>query len=208
MRAIALTSLLTHPPTPARMPARLHPPACTRGDHDLAHAETEVLASLPFQVLLFFNLYYSAAYGVALIYLAYIKCTTWAVHDLPRILLFFFIFLWCCGEIMRLYFGYYGNLQEKVPHLAAFVLLTFFPAIPSMIYFASVQPLLRPFDQISSIFMLAGLVSLAGALHVCFPPFLPPSLPLSRTPLLLPFRPSVLPSFLPTPAPCLVLLLD
>ena len=127
-------------------------------------AETEILASLPFQVLLFFNFNYSAAYGVALIYLTYIKCTTWAVHDLPRVMHFFFLSLWCCGEVMRLYFGYYGNLQEKVPHLAAFVLLTVFPAIPSTVYFASLQPLLRPFDQISSIFMLAGLVSFAGSL--------------------------------------------
>ena len=136
------------------------------------YAETEVLASLPFQVLLFFNLYYSVAYGVALIYLGYIKCTTWAVHDLPRILLIFFILLWCCGEVMRLYFGYYGNLQEKVPHLSAFVLLTFFPAIPSVIYFATLQPLLRPFDQISSIFMLSGLVSLYDNILSVLPHFL------------------------------------
>ena len=42
--------------------------------------------------------------------------------------------IWSLFEIFRLYFGYVGNADEKVPQLSAFVLSTIFPQIPLLLY--------------------------------------------------------------------------
>ena len=42
---------------------------------------------------------------------------------------------WALFELLRLYCGFAGNLQEKVPVLVAFVLLTVFPVLPLVGYF-------------------------------------------------------------------------
>lgn len=43
--------------------------------------------------------------------------------------------IWSIAEAPRLLFGYTGNLKEKVPQMASFVLLTFFPSLPALCYF-------------------------------------------------------------------------
>lgn len=66
--------------------------------------------------------------------------------------------VWCVFEVVRLYYGISGNMTEKVPELATFILLTIFPQMPFMIYFAYVQPVLFPVDPILGTFMLIALV--------------------------------------------------
>ncbi len=66
--------------------------------------------------------------------------------------------VWTAFEVVRLYYGISGNMMEKVPELATYVLLTIFPQMPFMIYFAYVQPVLFPVDPILGSFMLIYLV--------------------------------------------------
>ena len=66
--------------------------------------------------------------------------------------------VWFVFEVVRLYYGILGNMTEKVPELATYVLLTIFPQMPFMIYFAYVQPVLFPVDPILGTFMLIALV--------------------------------------------------
>ena len=43
-------------------------------------------------------------------------------------------------EPTRIYFGFAGNLREKVPELSGCFLLSCFPILPSTIFFVSLQP--------------------------------------------------------------------
>jgi len=43
-------------------------------------------------------------------------------------------------EVVRIYFGFTGNLNEKLPHIAGFCLVSVFPQIPLHIYFSAFQP--------------------------------------------------------------------
>ena len=62
---------------------------------------------------------------------------------------------WIATEIIRLYSGYSGNIQEKVPRLVIFFLLSIFPALPMLlVYFFALQPFVRPVIIGSNIVML------------------------------------------------------
>ena len=65
--------------------------------------------------------------------------------------------VWSVFEAVRLYYGISGNMMEKVPELATYVLITIFPQMPFMIYFAYVQPVLFPVDPVLGTFMLVAL---------------------------------------------------
>ncbi len=47
-------------------------------------------------------------------------------------------------EVPRLYLGRYGNCTENVPKLAAFLLLTTFPQLPSILYLGFFQEFVFP----------------------------------------------------------------
>lgn len=54
--------------------------------------------------------------------------------------------IWSIAEAPRLLFGYTGNLKEKVPQMASFVLLTFFPSLPALCYFLFAEVNKLPLD--------------------------------------------------------------
>ena len=54
--------------------------------------------------------------------------------------------IWSIAEAPRLLFGYSGNLKEKVPQMASFVLLTFFPSLPALCYFLFAEVNKLPLD--------------------------------------------------------------
>ena len=66
--------------------------------------------------------------------------------------------IWAVVEIIRLYVGYKGNLQERVPNLSAFLGLTFFPQLLLCLYMLIVQYPMLPFDRIANSIMLAFLI--------------------------------------------------
>jgi len=90
--------------------------------------ENLVLSSLPLQVVIFFNaIFYPfwLASTMLMLVLKYNYLTTeLQVVVLAAVVIFSFI------EIIRLYLGYVGNITEKIPELAGFLLLTILPQAP------------------------------------------------------------------------------
>jgi transmembrane protein 17 len=60
-------------------------------------------------------------------------------------------------EVIRLYFGHTGNLNEKVPSLAGFFLLSVFPQFPLMLYFVYLQFDVTALDRALTIVQLTFL---------------------------------------------------
>eukprot|EP01036_Dinobryon_divergens_P023605 gene23605-31968_t len=66
--------------------------------------------------------------------------------------------IWTAIEPFRLYYGFSGNLRERVPDLAAYLLISVFPQLPLVIYLAFFQPVLFPIDPIMGSLMFIFLV--------------------------------------------------
>ncbi len=47
--------------------------------------------------------------------------------------------LWSCTELARVALGYIGNIKERVPMISAFLLLTMFPQVVAVFFFAILQ---------------------------------------------------------------------
>jgi hypothetical protein len=81
-----------------------------------------VAASLSLQQLLYYNAFYSLAYGAAHIVLCVWKVAILHVptEDVERLIVLpVFVPLWSVIEALRLRLGYVGNLSEKVRARAA-----------------------------------------------------------------------------------------
>lgn len=116
------------------------------------------LSSLPLQMLLSFNTYYSAVYFF--IYAAVLSfkhqhhLLTWTYSytysDEARLLYVSPIIytVWCLAELGRLHVGYRGNLQESTAHTTGLFFLTLFPQFPIIVYFLCLQQPIFPIDVI------------------------------------------------------------
>ncbi|XP_074777478.1 transmembrane protein 17B-like isoform X2 [Athene noctua] len=87
------------------------------------HPAHEVLASLPLQMMLYFNVYYFPVW-----------CLAEGMLLLLKFLLVAAFLILSVAEGSRLYLGYVGNLQEKVPELAGFLLLSFLIQLPLLLF--------------------------------------------------------------------------
>ncbi|CAE7365445.1 tmem17a, partial [Symbiodinium sp. KB8] len=58
--------------------------------------------------------------------------------------------IWVLVEAIRLWLGFSGNLRERVPELAAFVLLTVFPQIPIMLLLGFIAVDRVPADAVTA----------------------------------------------------------
>ncbi|KAM6318004.1 transmembrane protein 17B-like [Podargus strigoides] len=101
----------------------------------------EVLASLPLQMMLYFNVYYFPVWCLAEGMMLQLK-----YHLLPQhyqfLLVAAFLIL-SLAEGSRLYLGYVGNLQEKVPELAGFLLLSFLIQLPLLLFLLTDSRVIR-----------------------------------------------------------------
>ncbi|XP_075626047.1 transmembrane protein 17B [Balearica regulorum gibbericeps] len=101
----------------------------------------EVLASLPLQMMLYFNVYYFPVWCLAEGMMLQLK-----FHLLPRhyqfLLVAAFLIL-SLAEGSRLYLGYVGNLQEKVPELAGFLLLSCLIQLPLLLFLLTDSHVIR-----------------------------------------------------------------
>jgi len=70
--------------------------------------------------------------------------------------------IWAVIEPFRLYYGFLGNLKERVPELATYLLISVFPQTPLILYLAYVQPVKFPIDYILGSFMLVFLLAQFG----------------------------------------------
>ncbi|XP_009461010.1 PREDICTED: transmembrane protein 17A-like [Nipponia nippon] len=92
------------------------------------HPAHEVLASLPLQMMLYFNVYYFPVWCLAEGMMLQLKYHLLPQHYQFLLVAAFLILL--LAEGCRLYLGYVGNLQEKVPELAGFLLLSPITPLP------------------------------------------------------------------------------
>ncbi|XP_054700577.1 transmembrane protein 17B-like [Grus americana] len=122
----------------------------------------EVLASLPLQMMLYFNVYYFPVWCLAEGMMLQLK-----FHLLPRhyqfLLVAAFLIL-SLAEGSRLYLGYVGNLQEKVPELAGFLLLSCLIQLPLLLFLLMDShvihlPLEMAMHSLSLAFLLAEIAA-------------------------------------------------
>ncbi|KAM6112031.1 LOW QUALITY PROTEIN: transmembrane protein 17B-like [Pterocles gutturalis] len=121
------------------------------------HPAHEVLASLPLQMLLYFNVYYFPVWFLAEGLMLQLK-----YHLLPQhyqfLLVAAFLILSLAG--LRLYLGYVGNLQEKVPELAVFLLLSFLIQLPLLLFLLTDSQVIHlPLEMAVHSLLLAFLVT-------------------------------------------------
>lgn len=128
---------------------------------DLTITNTEIASSLPLQMLLYFNVQYSLFWGLITLSLMVFKENYLEVNTAYRVLSPLLLSVWFMVEPLRLFFGYVGNLQEKVPQLTGFWLFTLIPQLPITFFFIVALPLRvngtsiqLPFERAGSIILM------------------------------------------------------
>ncbi|XP_010561695.1 PREDICTED: transmembrane protein 17B-like [Haliaeetus leucocephalus] len=122
------------------------------------HAAHEVLASLPLQMMLYFNVYYFPVWCLAEGMMLQLKYHLLQWHY--QFLLVAAFLILSLAEGSRLYLGYVGNLQEKVPELAGFLLLSFLIQLPLLLFLLTDSHVIRlPLEMAVHSLFLAFLVA-------------------------------------------------
>ncbi|CAF1132330.1 unnamed protein product [Brachionus calyciflorus] len=102
-----------------------------REEETLKKREVEYASSLPLQIILYFNAYFSIVWAIGTSFLWPILGFSSTEDTRVWIILILFSFiLLVIFEIIRLYIGYVGNLSERVPELTGFWLLTLMIELP------------------------------------------------------------------------------
>ncbi|PKU39228.1 transmembrane protein 17b-like [Limosa lapponica baueri] len=122
------------------------------------HPAHEVLASLPLQMMLYFNVYYFPVWFLAEGMMLQLKYQLLPQHYQFLLVTAFLILSLVEGS--RLYLGYVGNLQEKVPELAGFLLLSFLIQLPLLLFLLTDSHLIRlPLEMAVHSLLLAFLLA-------------------------------------------------
>jgi len=104
----------------------------------------EISSHLPFQVLLYYNAPFSVVFAVLETINVGYKMQYYEFNSsLGQLLIVPVLVLWTVAEGLRLYFGVRGNLAERVPQVAAFLLMSIFPQLPCLIFMVR-KPKPRP----------------------------------------------------------------
>ncbi|GBF91676.1 hypothetical protein Rsub_03980 [Raphidocelis subcapitata] len=112
-----------------------------------ALSNRRLCSSLALQQLLYYNVFWSAAWLVThFVRIALRFRVGLAISD-PDIVRTVLTVFWALAEPVRLGAGYYGNLQENVPWLVIFAALTLAPQTAVCYYMMLAQWYLTPFDQ-------------------------------------------------------------
>ncbi|KAM5227660.1 transmembrane protein 17 [Ctenodactylus gundi] len=93
---------------------------------------TEISSSLALQMSLYFNTYFFPLWWVGCIMMLHMKYSF--LPDYYKFIVITVIVLITLIEAIRLYLGYMGNLQEKVPELAGFWLLSLLLQLPLILF--------------------------------------------------------------------------
>ncbi|KAG9487850.1 transmembrane protein 17B-like [Eleutherodactylus coqui] len=131
------------------------------GESHSYHTGHEAVSSLPLQMALYFNVLFFPIWFVSEIIMLELK-----YHLLPgyyQFLLITAVTILTLIEVLRLYLGYIGNLHEKVPELAGFLLLTFLIQMPLILFLLTdekimILPLEFAVHSIYIIFLKAELL--------------------------------------------------
>ncbi|XP_074063080.1 transmembrane protein 17 [Macrotis lagotis] len=126
-----------------------------------SNADNEIVSSLALQMSLYFNIYFFPFWWVCSIFMLHLKYAI--LPDYYKFILVTVIILITLIEVIRLYLGYMGNLQEKVPELAGFWLLSLLLQLPLILFLLfneglTIQPLERSVNLIFTIFLAFQVV--------------------------------------------------
>ncbi|KFP29646.1 Transmembrane protein 17, partial [Colius striatus] len=119
--------------------------------------DNEIISSLPLQMSLYFNVYFFPFWWLCTVVTLYLKYPD--LSDYYKFILVTIMILASLIEVIRLYLGYMGNLQEKVPELAGFWLLTLLLQLPIILFLLfneglKIQPLERAVHIIFALFLI------------------------------------------------------
>ncbi|NXU77860.1 TMM17 protein, partial [Oreotrochilus melanogaster] len=134
-----------------------------RGDR----ADNEIASSLPLQMSLYFNVYFFPFWWLSTVAMLYLKYPV--LSDYYKFILVTIMILTSLIEVIRLYLGYMGNLQEKVPELAGFWLLSLLLQLPIINFLLfneglKIQPLERAVHVIFALFLTSQVIAAFFAL--------------------------------------------
>jgi len=114
--------------------------------------DSEVSSSLPLQVLIYYNWYYSLLMFVIIIGTNSYKQIT--IKSSYSFIHFIFLVVWGASEWIRLYYGFIGNIRENFPELMAFMVMTVVFAAPLIAYqFIAIQ-VRFPVDEVVAILQI------------------------------------------------------
>ncbi|XP_057686927.1 transmembrane protein 17A isoform X3 [Corythoichthys intestinalis] len=114
----------------------------------------EVSCNLPLQMLIYFNLFYLPLWCLSSVCMLEIKFVY--LPGYYQGLLITGIVLVTILELLRLYLGYFGNLEENVPALSCFCVLTFAFQLPILLFFVTDEGLaILPLERAVHILFLA-----------------------------------------------------
>ncbi|KAJ8272183.1 hypothetical protein COCON_G00110420 [Conger conger] len=125
----------------------------------LGHS-SNVVSSLPLQMSLFFNMWFFPLWWISEVVMLDLKYP--ALPDYYKFILITVLTVMTLVEAVRLYLGYAGNLQEKVPELAGFWLLSLLLQFPLVLFqlfneAILIQPLERGIHIVLGLFILTQL---------------------------------------------------
>ncbi|NWR58139.1 TMM17 protein, partial [Bucorvus abyssinicus] len=125
-------------------------------------ADNEIVSSLPLQMSLYFNVYFFPFWWLSTIVMLHLKYP--ALSDYYKFILVTVMILASAIEVVRLYLGYMGNLQEKVPELAGFWLLSLLLQLPIILFLLfneglKIQPLERAVHAIFALFLTIQVIT-------------------------------------------------
>ncbi|KAI3370793.1 hypothetical protein L3Q82_007327 [Scortum barcoo] len=131
-------------------------PFMKEDDAFLSH-DKRVLSSLHLQMSLYFNMWFFPLWWISETVMLHLKYP--ALPDYYKFILVTVLILMTLIEAIRLFLGYAGNLQEKVPELAGFWLLSIllqFPLILFQLFNEAIliQPLERGVHIVLAVFIL------------------------------------------------------
>ncbi|NXK92759.1 TMM17 protein, partial [Formicarius rufipectus] len=122
----------------------------------------EIVSSLPLQMSLYFNVYFFPFWWLSTVVILYLKYP--ALSDYYKFILVTIMVLASLIEAVRLYLGYMGNLQEKVPELAGFWLLSLLLQLPIILFLlfnegVKIQPLERAVHIVFAFFLAFQVIA-------------------------------------------------
>ncbi|XP_068169912.1 transmembrane protein 17B [Antennarius striatus] len=134
----------------------------TKGTDTFSTHEKRVLSSLQLQMSLYFNMWFFPWWWICETVMLHLKYP--ALTDYYKFILVTILIMMTLIEASRLFLGYAGNLQEKVPELAGFWLLSIllqFPLILFQLFNEAIliQPLERGVHIVLAIFILTQVLS-------------------------------------------------
>ncbi|XP_032041055.1 transmembrane protein 17 [Aythya fuligula] len=140
----------------------------TRSDKSFClSTDSEIVSSLPLQMSLYFNVYFFPFWWLSSVVMLQLKYAV--LSDYYKFILVTVMILASLIEIIRLYLGYIGNLQEKVPELAGFWLLTLLLQLPIILFLLcneglKILPLERSVNIIFALFLIFQVIAASATL--------------------------------------------